>query len=103
MGAFAEIHLELPLLISATVLTQCQHSGGGPSPNEVLEAMKQRIDNPEGRRRYSQRIGTVEPVFSNIRHNKRLNRSRCVGAMGWARRGGCIAWCTTSRNWLGTT
>ena len=36
--------------------------------------MKQRIDSPEGRQRYSQRIGTVEPVFSNIRHNRRLNR-----------------------------
>ncbi|MCA3091470.1 MAG: transposase, partial [Rhodocyclaceae bacterium] len=36
--------------------------------------MKQRIDSLEGRRRYSQRIGTVEPVFGNLRHNKRLNR-----------------------------
>jgi hypothetical protein len=36
--------------------------------------MKQRIDSSEGRRRYSQRIGTVEPVFGNLRHNKRLNR-----------------------------
>ena len=44
------------------------------SPNKVLQAMKQRIDSAEGRRRYSQRIGTVEPVFGNIRHNKRLNR-----------------------------
>ncbi len=34
----------------------------------------QRIDSPEGRRRYSQRVGTVEPVFGNLRHNKRLNR-----------------------------
>ncbi|MBE0588981.1 MAG: transposase [Hydrogenophaga sp.] len=42
-------------------------------PNDVLQAMKQRIDSPEGRQRYSQRIGTVEPVFGNIRHNKRLN------------------------------
>lgn len=42
--------------------------------SDVLEAMKQRIDSPEGRSRYSQRIGTVEPVFGNIRHNKRLNR-----------------------------
>lgn len=41
--------------------------------NDVLEA-KQRIDSNEGRRRYSQRIGTVEPVFGNLRHNKRLNR-----------------------------
>jgi transposase len=47
---------------------------GQPSPNRVLEAMKQRIDSAEGRRRYSQRIGTVEPVFGNLRHNKRLNR-----------------------------
>ena len=44
------------------------------SANEVLEAMKHRIDSPEGRRRYSRRIGTVEPVFGHIRHNKRLNR-----------------------------
>lgn len=46
---------------------------------------KQRIDSPEGRQRYSQRIGTVEPVFGNLRHNKRLNRftvrgSKKVGA-----------------------
>jgi hypothetical protein len=27
-----------------------------------------------GRQLYSQRIGTVEPVFANIRHNKRLTR-----------------------------
>ena len=44
------------------------------SPNEVLQAMKQRIDSAQGRSRYSQRIGTVEPVFGNLRHNKRLNR-----------------------------
>ena len=44
------------------------------SPNVLLEAMRQRIDSPEGRRLYSQRIGAVEPVFGNIRHNKRLNR-----------------------------
>lgn len=47
---------------------------GQTSANQVLEAMKKRIDSPYGRQRYSQRIGTVEPVFGNIRHNKRLNR-----------------------------
>ena len=36
------------------------------------ERMRQAIDSPKGRRLYSQRIGTVEPVFANIRHNKRL-------------------------------
>jgi transposase len=41
---------------------------------DAMRLMKQRIDSAEGRRRYSQRIGTVEPVFGNLRHNKRLNR-----------------------------
>jgi transposase len=53
---------------------------GQPSANEALETMKQRIDSAEGRRRYSQRIGTVEPVFGNIRHNKRLNRFTLRGS-----------------------
>jgi transposase len=38
------------------------------------ERMRQAIDSPRGRQLYSQRIGTVEPVFANIRHNKRLSR-----------------------------
>jgi transposase len=38
------------------------------------ECMRQAIDSPRGRQLYSQRIGTVEPVFANIRHNKRLTR-----------------------------
>ena len=33
-----------------------------------------RIDSPEGRRRYSERMGTVEPVFGNLRYNKGLDR-----------------------------
>ena len=36
--------------------------------------MRQAIDSPRDRQLYSQRIGTVEPVFGNIRHNKRLRR-----------------------------
>jgi hypothetical protein len=36
--------------------------------------MKCKIDSEEGRRRYGERFATVEPVFGNIRHNKRLNR-----------------------------
>jgi transposase len=44
------------------------------SPLKHTEAMKQKIDSEDGRRRYGQRFATVEPVFGNIRHNKRLNR-----------------------------
>ena len=36
--------------------------------------MRQRIDSPEGRALYGRRIATVEPVFGNLRHNKRLDR-----------------------------
>ena len=38
------------------------------------DLMKRAIDSPEGRALYGRRFATVEPVFGNIRHNKRLNR-----------------------------
>ena len=38
------------------------------------DKMKRRIDSPEGRLLYGGRFATVEPVFGNLRHNKRLNR-----------------------------
>lgn len=44
------------------------------SPLRHTEAMKQRIDSPQGRALYGRRIATVEPVFGNLRHNKRLDR-----------------------------
>lgn len=47
---------------------------GLPGPNEPLEQMKHTIHSAEGRRHYDQRIGTIEPVFGNLRHDKRLNR-----------------------------
>ena len=43
------------------------------------ERMRQAIDSPRGRQMYSQRIGTVEPVFANLRHNKRMNRLNLRG------------------------
>jgi hypothetical protein len=36
--------------------------------------MKAKIDTPEGRAIYSRRLGIVEPVFGNIRAQKRLDR-----------------------------
>ena len=36
--------------------------------------MQQRLDAPEGREQYGHRFSTVEPVFANIRSNKRLDR-----------------------------
>jgi len=43
-------------------------------PTNPSERMRRAIDSPKGRQFYSQRFGTVEPVFGNIRHNKRLTR-----------------------------
>ena len=43
-------------------------------PLDATELMRRAIDSPEGRRLYGKRIGTVEPVFANLRHNKRLSR-----------------------------
>ena len=38
------------------------------------ERMRARIDSARGRQHYGQRFATVEPVFGNLRHNKRLHR-----------------------------
>lgn len=40
----------------------------------VLSRMRQRIDSDIGREMITRRFATVEPVFGNLRHNKRLNR-----------------------------
>jgi len=48
-------------------------------PNHPGDRMRAAIDSPRGRRLYGQRMGTVEPVFANIRHNKRLNRFHLRG------------------------
>lgn len=47
---------------------------GQPGAHAATELMKRAIDSARGRRLYSQRIATVEPVFANLRHNKRLDR-----------------------------
>jgi transposase len=43
------------------------------SPLRYTERMKQAIDSTRGRRIYNRRMATVEPVFANLRHNKRLD------------------------------
>jgi transposase len=44
------------------------------TPETYTDRMKRRIDSDAGRARYGRRFATVEPVFANIRHNKRLSR-----------------------------
>jgi len=39
-----------------------------------MEIMRRAIDLERGRQLYGGRFAMVEPVFANIRHNKRLNR-----------------------------
>jgi hypothetical protein len=41
---------------------------------DVLAAMRQRIDSDEGKLMITRRFATVEPVFGNLRYNKRLSR-----------------------------
>lgn len=46
---------------------------GPKNPHKAREPIKRAIDSPWGRQLHSQRVGTVEPVFRNIRHYKRLS------------------------------
>ncbi|MFZ1039824.1 MAG: transposase [Anaerolineales bacterium] len=40
----------------------------------LIERMKAKIDAPQGRQIYARRLAIVEPVFANIRIQKRLDR-----------------------------
>ena len=44
------------------------------TPESYTDIMKRAIDSAHGRELYGGRFATVEPVFANIRHNKKLNR-----------------------------
>jgi hypothetical protein len=44
------------------------------TPERYTDRMKRRLDSPAGRAQYGRRFATVEPVFGNLRANKRLDR-----------------------------
>ena len=50
------------------------HGKAKGTPASYTERMKRRIDSEEGRALYGRRFAIVEPVFGNLRHNKRLDR-----------------------------
>jgi hypothetical protein len=43
-------------------------------PEKALERMKRKVDTEAGREMIARRFATVEPVFGNIRHHKRLDQ-----------------------------
>ncbi|SDI23083.1 Transposase [Pseudomonas benzenivorans] len=47
--------------------------------DNALTRMRRRIDSDTGRAMITRRFATVEPVFGNLRHNKRLNRFNLRG------------------------
>jgi hypothetical protein len=59
------------------------------------DQMKHRIDSDQGKRMITRRFATVEPVFGNVRGNKRLDRFTLRGR----KKVDGHAWCTTWRNW----
>ncbi len=63
--------------------------------------MKRRIDSDQGKQMIAARFATVEPVFGNLRHNKRLDRFTLRGRSKVVGNGSSTAWCTTSKS-LGT-
>lgn len=47
---------------------------GDAAPTTLTARMRRKIDLPEARRLYQRRLAIVEPVFANLRSNKRLDR-----------------------------
>jgi len=52
----------------------CFFRGKADPQESATERMKRAIDSEQGRALYGRRFATVEPVFGNLRNNKRLNR-----------------------------
>ncbi|HEV8717828.1 MAG TPA: transposase [Candidatus Binatia bacterium] len=50
-------------------------------PETYTARMKRKSDSPTGKERITRRFATVEPVFGNLRHNKRLHRFTLRGSM----------------------
>ena len=50
------------------------HVAKEEEPQRLTQQMRTKIDLPESRRIYSQRLAIVEPVFANLRYNKGLDR-----------------------------
>jgi hypothetical protein len=51
----------------------------GRDSETLTSRMKAKIDTPQGRKIYSQRLGIVEPVFGHIAAHKRMDRSTLRG------------------------
>lgn len=51
-----------------------EYSKAPPAERTPSQRMQARIDSPLGRLIYGKRIGNVEPVFGNLRYNKKLDR-----------------------------
>ena len=50
-------------------------------PGSITDAMRAKIDTPQGRKAYSRRLSTVEPVFANVRAQKRMDRFTLRGRL----------------------
>ena len=46
----------------------------GKAPENLSRKMVEKIDSEQGRKIYDQRLAIIEPVFGNIREQKRMNR-----------------------------
>lgn len=41
-------------------------------PDSLTQAAIEKIDSPRGRKTYARRAGTIEPVFAQIKHNRKI-------------------------------
>lgn len=87
IGGYAAIKFRAPISAckNCALRTQCLRKPDVTKVRQVAvltrkeiathtQSMRTRIDSEQGRQKYGRRFATVEPVFGNLRHNKRLNR-----------------------------
>ena len=48
-------------------------------PESLTTAMMAKLDTPSGKKLYKKRAATIEPVFAQIKHNRRIRTMSCRG------------------------
>lgn len=72
--ACRDCHLRSKCLRNPNVVSRQVRIFHSRRPGSLTDEMKRKIDTPEGRAKYGKRLAIVEPVFGNIRAQKRMDR-----------------------------
>lgn len=71
-GELSKPEVAEKLGVSVARVNQILRRRQAGDPDSLTQAAIKKIDSPRGRRTYARRAGTIEPVFAQIKHNRKI-------------------------------